>query len=71
MSAEQLRCAAEHEAHIKHLGECMVAAHMVYTATGCLDAKGAANWHRIAMERAIAQRSPLAVARMEAERGLS
>jgi hypothetical protein len=63
--------AAQHEAHIKHLGEQMMLHHAQYAATGCFDARGSADAYRLQMERAIAQRSPAVVAFMEAERGLS
>ena len=61
----------EHEAHIKRLGEQMMQHHAEWAATGCFAARGSADGCRLQMERAIAQRSPLAVASMEAERGLS
>lgn len=63
--------AAEREAHIKLMGDCMVEAHACYAATGCFDMRGSADGYRIQMERAIGQRSPAVVAAMEAERGLS
>jgi len=71
MTAEQLRRAADHEAHIERMGNCMVAAHGRYEATGCFGAKGEADGYRIAMERAIRQRSPAVVAFMEVARGLA
>jgi len=66
-----LLLAASHESRIEHMGFCMAAAHERYVATGCFDARGEADGHRMAMERAIAARSPAVVAFMEAERGLS
>lgn len=62
---------AAHEQHIKHLGTQMLTRHAQWEAAGCFDARGAADGYRLAMERAIGQRSPAAVAFMEAERGLS
>lgn len=62
---------AAHEQHIKRLGKKMLAQHAQWEATGCFDTRGAADGYRLAMEAAIAQRSPAAVAFMEAERGLS
>lgn len=62
---------AAHERHIKHLGEQMLQHHERWAATGCFAARGSADGYRLAMERAIGQRSPAAVAFMEAERGLA
>ena len=62
---------AAHEQHIKHLGAQMLAHHAQWEATGCFDARGAADGYRVSMERAIGARSPVAVAFMEAERGLA
>lgn len=59
-----------HEANIKRLGEEMLNHHARYEATGCFDALGSADSCRLQMERAIAARSPLAVAALEVERGL-
>lgn len=63
--------AAEHEARIKRLGEQLEQHHAVYEAAGCFDALARADGYRVQMERAIKQRSPDAVAAMEAERGLA
>lgn len=62
---------AAHELHIKRLGEQMLQHHERWAATGCFAARGSADGCRIQMERAIGQRSPAAVAFMEAERGLA
>ena len=60
-----------HERHIKHLGEQMLQHHERWAATGCFAARGSADGYRLQMEAAIGQRSPMAIAFMEAERGLS
>ena len=62
---------AAHELRIKRLGEQMLQHHERWAATGCFAARGSADGYRIQMEAAIGQRSPQAVAFMEAERGLS
>lgn len=62
---------AVHEQYIKHLGTQMMSHHAQWEATGCFDARGAADGYRMSMERAIGQRSPAVVAFMEAERGLA
>ena len=62
---------AAHERHIKRLGEKMLTQHAHWAATGCFAARGAADGYRMRMEAAIGQRSPAAVAFMEAERGLA
>ena len=62
--------AAEFEAHIKYLGAQMELHHAAYVVTGCFAARGSADGYRLQMERAIAARSPAAVATMEFERGL-
>lgn len=61
---------AAHERHIKHLGEQMLQHHERWAATSCFAARGSADGYRLQMEAAIGQRSPQAIAFMEAERGL-
>jgi len=63
--------AAEHEAHIKRLGEKMELHHAVYVHTGCFAARGSADGYRLLMEAAITQRTPAHVKQLEIERGLS
>ena len=61
----------ECEAHIKQLGEQMLAAHARYEASGCFSDIGEAHACRIQMQRAISLRSPAQVKQLEIERGLS
>lgn len=62
---------AAHELCIKRLGEQMLQHHERWAATGCFAARGSADGYRLQMEAAIGQRSPQAIAFMEAERGLA
>ena len=62
--------AAEREAHIKYLGAQIELHYGAYVSRGCFAARGSADGYRLQMERAIAARSPAAVAAMEVERGL-
>lgn len=62
---------SELEAHIADLGKLMQAAYARYEASGCFNDLGEAHAWRMRMEAAIASRSPLQVAAMEAERGLA
>ena len=61
----------ELEEHIKHCGELMEQAYARWEASGCFGDRGEADGWRITMERAIADRSAVQVAALEAERGLT
>lgn len=59
------------EIHIADCGTQMAAEYAEYEATGCFGHRGGADGWRMAMHRAIGQRSQAQVARMEKELGLS
>ena len=62
--------AQERELRIQAHGLLMQAEMLAWEHAGCFAARGAADYHRIQMEKLIAERSPGAVARMALERGL-
>lgn len=62
---------AAHEAHIKTLGDQVMDAYSKWARTGCFAARGELDAAHLKFKAAIAQRSPEAVACMEAERGLA
>jgi hypothetical protein len=55
----------EREERITAHREAMEGAMRAYEETGCFDARGAADAHRMAFEREIAARSPAQIERME------
>jgi hypothetical protein len=55
----------EREERITAHREAMEGAMRAYEETGCFDARGAADAHRMAFEREIAARSPAQITRME------
>lgn len=61
----------ERELRIQAEGLLMQAEMLDWERTGYLGARAGADYHRMRMERLIAERSPETVAAMERERGLS
>ena len=61
----------ERELRIQAEGLLMQAEMLDWERTGYLGARARADYHRMRMERLIAERSPETVARMECERGIA
>lgn len=59
------------EIHISDCGARMAAEYAAYEATGCFGHRGGADGWRMAMQRAIGQRSQAQISRMEVESGLA